>query len=118
MYFNKKNCYVTLNQNLKRLNKLKDKLLLVLKRPDIPIHTNGSESDIRYFVKKRKVSGGAHSDLDQQCRDTFAGLKKTCRKLGLSFSEYLHDRHHKHKLPSLSDILKFQLSKVTSATHL
>jgi hypothetical protein len=58
MYFNKKNCYVTLNQNLKRLNKLKDKLLLVLKRPDIPIHTNGSESDIRYFVKKRKVSGG------------------------------------------------------------
>ena len=116
--FQQKTCYVTLNQSLKRLNKLKDKLLLVLKRPDIPIHTNGSEGDIRDFVKKRKVSGGTRSDLGQQCRDTFASLKKTCRKLGLSFWEYLHDRHHEQKLPSLSDILKFQLSKVTSATPL
>jgi len=38
-------------------------LLLVLKRPDIPLHTNGSEANIRDFVKKRKVSGGTRSDL-------------------------------------------------------
>jgi len=116
--FQQKTSYVTLNQSLNRLNKLKDKLLLVLKRPDIPIHTNGSESDIRDYVKKRKVSGGTRSDLGQKCRDTFVSLKKTCRKLGVSFWEYLHDRHHEQKLPSLSDILKFKLSEVTSATTL
>jgi len=70
----------------------KDELLLVLKHPDIPLHTNGSETDIRDFVKKRKVSGGTRSDLGRQCRDTFASLKKTCRKLGISFWEYLQDR--------------------------
>jgi hypothetical protein len=116
--FQQKTSYVTLNQSLKRLNKLKDKLLLVLKRPDIPIHTNGSEGDIRDYVKKRKVSGGTRSDLGQQCRDTFVSLKKTCRKLGLSFWEYLHDHHHKQKLPSLSNILKCRLLEVTSATGL
>ena len=67
-------------------------MLLVLKRPDIPLHTNGSETDIRDFVKKRKVSGGTRSDLGRQCRATFASLKKTCRKLAISFWLYLLDR--------------------------
>ncbi len=30
--------------------------MLVLKRPEVPLHTNGSERDIRGHVKKRKVS--------------------------------------------------------------
>lgn len=84
--------YATLNETLKRLHGHKEELLLVLHRPDIPLHTNGSETDIRDFVKKRKVSGGTRSDLGRQCRDTFASLKKTCRKLGVSFWEYLLDR--------------------------
>ena len=84
--------FATLDKLLQRLYRRKDELLLVLKRPDIPLHTNGSETDIRDYVKKRKVSGGTRSDLGRQCRDTFASLKKTCRKLGISFWEYLQDR--------------------------
>ena len=64
----------------------------MLNRPDIPLHTNGSETDIRDYVKKRKVSGGTRSDAGRQCRDTFASLKKTCRKLDISFWHYLTDR--------------------------
>jgi hypothetical protein len=79
-------------QLLKRLHQNKAELLLVLERPDIPLHTNGSERDIRDYVKKRKVSGGTRSDLGRQCRDTFIRLKKTCRKLGVSFWDYLNDR--------------------------
>ncbi len=30
----------------------------MLERPEIPLHTNDSERDIRDYVKKRKVSGG------------------------------------------------------------
>ena len=84
--------YYTLDDLLVRLHRRKDELLLVLKRPDIPLHTNASETDIRDYVKKRKVSGGTRSDLGRQCRDTFASLKKTCRKLGIPFWLYLLDR--------------------------
>jgi hypothetical protein len=90
--FRQKTRYQTLNQLLKRLHQNKAELLLVLERPEIPLHTNGSERDIRDYVKKRKVSGGTRSEVGRQCRDTFISLKKTCRKLGVSFWDYLNDR--------------------------
>ncbi len=90
--FKDKTCYVTLNRALMRLHKNKAELLLVLDRPDIPLHNNESERDIREYVKKRKISGSTRSDLGRRCRDTFASLKKTCRKLHVSFWQYLKDR--------------------------
>jgi len=70
----------------------KAELLVVLDRPEIPLHTNGSERDIRCQVTKRKVSGGTRSDIGRDCRDAFLGLAKTCAKLHISFWEYLGDR--------------------------
>jgi hypothetical protein len=54
---------------------------MVLDRPEIPLHTNGSENDVRCQVTKRKVSGGTRSDVGRDCRDAFLGLAKTCAKL-------------------------------------
>ena len=90
--FTQKTSYVTLNRMLNRIHGNKEALLLVLERPEIPLHTNGSETDIRDYVKKRKISGGTRSDEGRRCRDTFASLKKTCRKLDISFWSYLTDR--------------------------
>ena len=73
--FTQRTSFETLNQLLNQLHGHKDKLLLVLKRPDIPLHTNGSENDIRGHVKWRKVSGGTRNDLGKRCRNAF-GLKK------------------------------------------
>ncbi|MFC1834320.1 transposase [Thermodesulfobacteriota bacterium] len=84
--------YQTLNKALARIHKNKSEHLLVLDRPEIPLHNNESETDIRECVKKRKISGSTRSDLGRRCRDTFASLKKTCRKLGVGFWEYLNDR--------------------------
>jgi len=105
--FTQKTRYETLNQLLKRIHNNKMELLLVLNRPDIPLHTNGSETDIRDFVKKRKVSGGTRSDEGRKCRDTFISLKKTCRKLGVSFWQYLTDRHGigEQTIPPLQDMV-------------
>jgi hypothetical protein len=75
----------TLNKALQRLHPNKAELLVALERPDGPLHPHGSERDIRQYVKKRKLSGGTRSDLGRRCRDTFVSLKKTCRKLGISF---------------------------------
>jgi hypothetical protein len=109
--FTQRTSFQTLNRTLKRLHGHKDKLLLVLERPDIPLHTNGSENDIRGHVKWRKVSGGTCSELGRRSRDTFASLKKTCRKLGISFWEYLSDRIHGHGwIPPLPDIIRQRAS--------
>jgi hypothetical protein len=64
----------------------------VLDKPYLPLHNNLSERDIRDYVKKRKISGSTRSDEGRRARDTFASLKKTCRKLGISFLDYLKDR--------------------------
>jgi len=53
------------------------------------------------------VSGGTRSDLGKRCRDTFASLKKTCRKLGVSFWEYLTDRiEQRGEIAFLPDIIR------------
>ncbi len=91
--FTQQTNFQLLNLALQRLHANKAELLLVLDRPEIPLHNNLSENDIREYVKKRKVSGSTRSKTGRQCRDTFVSLKKTCRKLGISFWQYLNDRN-------------------------
>jgi hypothetical protein len=99
-----------LNLALKRIYNNKSELLLVLERPDIPLHNNGAENAIREYVKRRKISGGTRSDTGRKCRDTFTSLKKTCRKLGVSFWQYLKDRIENIGLiPDLSELVRHQV---------
>jgi transposase IS66 family protein len=93
--------FVTLDRLLARLHANKSELLMVLDRPEIPLHTNGSENDVRCQVTKRKVSGGTRSDLGRDCRDAFLGLAKTCAKLGITFWDYLGSRLHVPNHPAI-----------------
>ena len=98
--------FETLNQVLVRLKRRKSELLKVLDKPDLPLHNNASEQDIREFVTKRKISGSTRSEAGRRCRDTFASLKKTCRKLGVSFWDYLTDRVGRTNLiPTLGELI-------------
>ncbi|KAB0564191.1 transposase [Brucella anthropi] len=81
-----------LDKLLARLLRRKEELLKVLERPEIPLHTNASENDLRSCVTKRKISGGTMSNDGRIARDTMLGLMKTCKKLRLSFWHYLGDR--------------------------
>lgn len=90
--FTQKTSFQMLNLALKRIQANKDELLLVLERPEIPLHNNLSENDIRDYVKKRKISATTRSDEGRRARDTFLSLKKTCQKLGISFWAFLKDR--------------------------
>ncbi len=70
------------------------------------LHNNPSERDIREYVKKRKISGSTRSETGRKCRDTFVSLKKTCRKLGISFWDFLQDRiSGRNALPKLTEIM-------------
>jgi hypothetical protein len=105
--FTQKTASATLNNALKRIYENKSELLLVLERPDIPLHNNSAENAIREYVKKRKISGSTRSETGRKCRDTFTSLKKTCRKLGISFWQYLKDRIETIGLiPDLSDLIR------------
>jgi hypothetical protein len=90
--FTRKTGFVTLDRLLTRLHANKAELLMVLDRPEIPLHTNGSENDVRCQVTKRKVSGGTRSDVGRDCRDAFLALAKTCAKLRIQFWHYLGAR--------------------------
>jgi len=112
--FTRKTGFATLDIALKRIYRNKSELLLVLKRPDVPLHNNLSERDIREYVKRRKVSGSTRSETGKKCRDTFTSLKKTCRKLGISFWPYLIDRiEYQNKYPPLAQIMESQMVQST-----
>lgn len=105
--FTRRTCFESLNQALKRIYRNKSELLLVLDRPEIPLHNNLSENDIREYVKRRKISGSTRSSAGRRCRDTFTSLKKTCRKLGMSFWDYIKDRvANRNAIPRLSDLMR------------
>jgi hypothetical protein len=99
--------YPSINQVLKDMHEHQADLLRVLDRPEVPLHNNAAESDIRDYVKKRKISGSTRSDDGRRCRDTFASLKKTCRKLGIGFWDYLCDRiRGLGQIPRLADLIR------------
>src|ERR1700733_4086818 len=84
--------FVTLDRLLRRLHANEAELLTVLDRPETPLHTNGSENDIRCYVTRRKVSAGTRGEGGRDCRDAFLGLAKTCDKLGIAVWDYLGSR--------------------------
>ena len=101
--------FATLDRLLQRLHANKAELLMVLDRPEIPLHTNGSENDIRCQVTKRHVSGGTRTDTGRDCRDAVLGLAKTCRKLGVAFWDYLGHRLGvlgSQTVPPLPDLIR------------
>jgi hypothetical protein len=105
--FQRRTGFADLNEALRRIHSKRDDLLLVLERPEIPLHNNLSESDIREWAKKRKISAGTRSELGRRCRDTFVSLKKTCRKLGVSFWRYLQDRvRGAHEILTLPELMQ------------
>jgi Transposase IS66 family len=90
--FRRRTGFATLDRLLARLHSNKAELLMVLERPEIPLHTNGSENDIRCYVTRRKVSAGTRSDDGRDSRDAFLGLTKTCDKLRIPVWDYLGSR--------------------------
>lgn len=110
----------SLNQVLRQFRERKGELLGVLDCPQLPLHNNGAESDIREYVTRRKVSGGTRSEAGRRARDTFVGLKKTCRKLGISFWQFLVSRLREDgQIPPLADVIRARalgLRQVASPT--
>jgi hypothetical protein len=114
--FLKKTGWSELNEAFLKIHGKKSELLLVLEHPEIPLHNNLSENDIRQYVKKRKISAGTRSDAGRRCRDTFLSLKTTCRKLGVTFWRYLRDRIRSlNDVPPLAVLIRRKAAELANA---
>lgn len=99
---------------LARTRKNKAKLLLVLAHPELPLHNNAAELDVRRRVRKRDVSFGPVSAAGRQAWDTFQSLAATTEKLGISFWSYVQDRIQKAgEIPPLSELIEQKADAAT-----
>lgn len=98
-----KNCslktkFPEIDEQLCRTLKNKVKLLLFLRYPKLPLHSNMIETDLRERVIKRKISLQNRSLEGVKAWDLMLSLVSTCRKIGLSFWRYLEDRIAKREV--------------------
>jgi len=106
--------FVELNEALARMHAKKEELLLVLEYPHLPLQNNLEERDLREWAKTRKIHAGTRNDVGRRCWDTFLSLKKTCRKLSVSFWAYLQDRIFGYgRILNLSQLLQRRAEQVT-----
>jgi hypothetical protein len=99
--------YRPLARCIARTRANKEKLLLVLKHPELPLHNNESELAARLRVMKRRVSHGPKTEAGARAWDTFHTLAATTAKLGIQFVDYLVDRmQHRGVIPWLPDLIR------------
>lgn len=95
-----------LDEQLRRTRENKEGLLLFLKYPQLPLHNNQAEGDIRERVIKRKISLQNRSLEGMRAWDLMLSLASTCRKIKLSFWRYLEDRiSMRESIPYLGKIV-------------
>lgn len=98
--------YTGLDRRIEMTRDKKAALLMVLRHPEIPLHNNPAEIEMRRRVRKRDVSFGPRTEQGKQAWDTFATLLATTKKLGVSFYRYIYDRvSMTNEIPKLADLI-------------
>jgi hypothetical protein len=99
--------YAELDKRIAKTLVKKDSLLLVLKHPELLLHNNPAELAARFRVRKRDISFGPRTEDGKNAWDTFMTLAATCKKLSISFFEYIRDRITRTKsIPPLAELIQ------------
>jgi hypothetical protein len=99
--------YQSLDERIAKTKAKMQKLLMVLKYPELPLHNNASELGARVQARWRDVSLHTITEEGTKAKDTFMTIVQTAKKMGVNVHEYVHDRISKRfKLPSLADLIK------------
>jgi hypothetical protein len=103
--FGQKTGYIELDNRLSLTLAKKNELLTVLDYPEIPLHNNLSENGIREMVMKRKISGGVETEEGIKAWENNMSILATCKKLGVSFYEFMKGVFSKNVTICLSDLI-------------
>ncbi len=99
--------YDQLDARIAKTRAKKERLLVVLGNPLVPLHNNPAELGVRQRVRKRDISFGPRSADGLAAWDTFMTLAETAKKLGVSFYAYVFDRiSQTYRLPSLAELIQ------------
>ena len=83
-----------------------DELLVVLDYLEVPIHNNTAEIAVREGVIKRNISRGTRSEAGKIAWENMLSIMDTCRKLGVSFYEYLQGVYsNNYSSPTLAELI-------------
>ena len=101
--------YDELDKRIAKTKAKKDRLLMVLSYPEMPLHNNPAELAARRRVRKRDISFGPRTQDGVTAWDTFMTLAATAKQLGVSFFAYIYDRvAGAYALPSLAALIQQQ----------
>ena len=105
--------YDALDARIAKTREKKGPLLMALQHPEIPLHNNPAEWEVRRRVRKRDVSFGPRTPDGVRAWDTFMSLAATTRKLGISFYHYIHDRISRtNQIPPLANLIETQAKEL------
>lgn len=103
--------YGALDKCIERTRSNKEKLLLVLDFPDLPLHNNAAELAARRVVRKRDISLHTMTKWGTELRDAFLSIIETAQKLNISAYNYINDRiTQQYNMASLADIISKKLT--------
>jgi len=103
--FGQETGYDELNKRLALTRKKKSELLTVLDYPEVPLHNNLSENGVREMVMKRKISGGVKGDSGATAWENNMSILATCKKLGVSFYEFMKSVYANNVTVDLPDLI-------------
>ena len=107
--------YDLLDDRLRKTWAKKERLLVVLQYPHIPLHNNPAELGARVQARKRDVSFQTKNVKGTEAKDTMMTLVQTAKKLTVNVFEYIHDRmSQKYEMPSLASIISSQSQHTAS----
>lgn len=104
--FDRTTGYDDLDHRLALTRAKKRELLTVLDFPQVPLHNNQAERDLREVVVKRKISSGPRGPDGAQAWEVYFTLLLTCRRQGVNFYDYLCDRiAQAQQMPALAELI-------------
>lgn len=105
--FSQKTGYQDLDDRIAMTLSHKEKLLLVLQFPNIPLHNNPAEGGARIQARKRDISLQTKNEKGTKAKDTMMTITETAKKLGVNTFQYIFDRISKaFQMTSLADLIK------------
>lgn len=82
--------YTPLDKQLRLTRKKKNRLLIFLDHPYLPIHNNQCEQDLREFVIQRNISRETKSVMGDRGFARHLSIIQTAQKQGLNVFQTLH----------------------------
>jgi hypothetical protein len=113
LLFSQKTNYQDLDERIASTLEKKEKLLLVLRFPNLPLHNNPAELGARTQARKRDVSLQTKNAKGTKSKDSLMTVTETAKKLLVNTYRYFCDRlSKKYEMPSLADLIRQRSSPV------